>query len=166
MRFFWLGIDYLAPFLVVLALLAPFIGLAAGAIAGHNLIDGGKRGRRALGGFVSGIVAAPLFLFLSMCGVPPGEGLDAREGRQRAVIVIKALDSYRLQFGSYPDSLHRLVPRFLSQNDLATPFGHSDSFEYRLEQADFVLTFDYVGPGMNTCDYSSRTTRWDCSGYF
>lgn len=166
MRLFWLLVESSKLFLVFGALVAPFAGLAAGAILGRNLTDGAKRGRRALRGFVTGLVLAPVMLWFGMCSPPPGEGRAAEQGRQRADVVVQALQKYRVARGAFPDSLIQLVPQFLSAQELLTPFGHSKTFQFRLDTLGFALTFDYVGPGMNACEYSSWTMRWSCSGYF
>jgi hypothetical protein len=39
-------------------------------------------------------------------------------------------------------------------------------WEYERDSTDYVLTFRYTGPGMNSCHYSPAEPRWKCGGYF
>jgi hypothetical protein len=97
----------------------------------------------------------------------PGEGPKAERGFRRAAPVIEALDRYREQRGSYPERLEQLVPDFLPAAALAVPGTPQERYplEYAREEGGYVLTFRYVGPGMNHCDYRPRA-RWDCGGHF
>lgn len=100
--------------------------------------------------------------------VPPGEGPKAARGYARAAPVIAALDSFHSVVGRYPDSLPQLVPDFLRQESLAIPGRKLERYplEYERSATDFILSFRYVGPGMNNCRFRASSRRWECSGYF
>jgi hypothetical protein len=110
---------------------------------------------------------AALLLLLAACPAP-GEGPKAARGRERAAPVIQALQRYREAHGAYPDSLAILVPDFLPDSALRTPIAEQESYplEYSREPSGYVLTFRYVGPGMNYCRYRPERPRWECGGYF
>jgi hypothetical protein len=114
-------------------------------------------------------LVAMLPLGLSLAGCPgPGEGPKAARGRERAAPVIEALAAYRESVGRYPDDLGLLVPTFLPESALTVPDRPQESYplEYAREDTSYVLTFRYVGPGMNYCRYRPQRPRWECGGYF
>lgn len=166
MHSIWIAIDAIKLPLFLLAFLAPIagfgIGLASEAVPERKLLQ--QFGRRTGMGCLLGFVAAPVLLFVAMCTPPPGEGLAARSGRRLGATIMAALDSFRVATKAYPDSLTRLVPRYLAASQLRGP--RSYPFEYHVDSAHFVLTFRYTGPGMNTCDLDSRERRWKCGGHY
>jgi hypothetical protein len=114
-----------------------------------------------------------LLLFILLAGVAmgcdaTGEGPKAERGYSRARPVIDALAQYRHAHGSYPDSLADLVPAFLPARALALPERDQEMYPLEYEPTDsvYVLSFRYVGPGMNVCRYASASGQWRCSGHF
>ena len=105
-------------------------------------------------------------LFLCACPAP-GKGPRAERGFERARPVIEALDRYRAERGAYPDRLEQLVPEFLPAAALAVPRAAKEGYplEYARQDSTYRLTFRYVGPGMNHCQYQPGA-RWRCGGYF
>jgi hypothetical protein len=169
---FWVIVDKLGPVLALAALLAPFVLLVVGVVHGSRRADRGEpetTGTSALRGFGLGILAAPVLLWFALCSPPPGEGVLPREGYQRGAVVINALERFRHDHGHYPDSLAVLAPALLDADVLDRPTGSQQhySWEYRRRAPDaFVLSFRYVGPGMNECRIGSAERRWSCSGYY
>jgi hypothetical protein len=82
--------------------------------------------------------------------------------------VISALDAYRHTYGQYPDNLGALVPTYLPSSALNVPTREQEHYPLQYERSDsaYVLTFRYVGPGMNVCRYASLVQHWACSGHF
>jgi hypothetical protein len=115
---------------------------------------------------VRGLLIAAVLL-LAACPAP-GEGPKAQRGEARAAPVIEALTAYRAERGAYPDSLRLLVPRFLPDSALRVPDRVQERYplEYERTADGYVLTFRYVGPGMNHCRYRPERPRWECGGYF
>ena len=61
------------------------------------------------------------------------------------------------------ESLDVLVPDYLD----AVPSGTQiQAFRYMRVDESYQLSFSYVGPGMNNCDYTPEAGEWDCSGYY
>ncbi len=93
---------------------------------------------------------------------PPGVGEKAEQGYAVSAPVIAALEKYKLEVGTYPDSLDELVPDYLS----ALPGKVIDnSLDYNKTEEGFSLSFYYIGPGMNACTYTPEKT-WQCSGAY
>ena len=125
-------------------------------------------------------------LFVTACWSAPGEGRKARAGYKAAEPVIVALEKFRKELGHYPTNLCQLVPDYLSDANalhvrheikpLYSPRSEKPAsqtvesaslpFSYRVEGDDYDLSFEYIGPGVNTCFYSSRTGRWSANGYY
>lgn len=106
---------------------------------------------------------AVLLLLLAGCE-KPGEGAKAEMGYKLARPVIAALDKYRQAEGRYPGDLQALVPAYMDP----VPTGPDlPRLDYRLtsEGASYELTFRYVGPGMNVCNYTPGP-GWNCYGYY
>jgi len=95
-------------------------------------------------------------------GPPPGEGQKAEAGYKACAPIIDALESYKVEHNSYPETLDALVPGFLPDL-LVKPEGFV--FDYRYKGASYELVFRYAGPGMNICTYTPET-GWDCIGYY
>ena len=69
----------------------------------------------------------------------------------------------------YPESLSVLAPRFLSPDTLSRPTASGQRYPWqykRLNSTSFVLSFRHVGPAMNTCEFTTVSSKWQCSGYF
>src|SRR5262245_58006546 len=143
MRVFWMVVDRISPVLLLTGLVAPILGCFCGAVYGaRGRQQSGEylTGRWAGRGFLLGAFAPVPLLYLAMCTPPPGEGRIANDGFRRGATLLNALDSYRTQFGVYPDSLTRLVPRFVPESALAGPKSHFP-FDLRRVGDQFELTF-------------------------
>ncbi|MEP6779273.1 MAG: hypothetical protein ABJC26_05230 [Gemmatimonadaceae bacterium] len=110
---------------------------------------------------------AILFFFLS-CFPAPGEGLLADRGRTNAQSVLLALEQYHTQHGLYPDSLQALVPTLLTDSARYGPDlrGRGRPLSYVRTGGSFTLSFEYGGPGLNTCKTNGLGKPWQCSGLF
>jgi hypothetical protein len=126
--------------------------------------------------------------FTSCCcfGTPPGKGRQAKAGFRAAAPVILALEQFHKDHGSYPVGLNELVPRYLPDaaallvrgkvEPLHSPRARSsaesnensylDRFSYARDADGYRLSFSYTGPGMNTCEFDSRTKQWNSHGYY
>lgn len=94
---------------------------------------------------------------------PPGVGEKAEKGYAASQPVITALESYKLDHGSYPDTLIELVPDYLP----SVPTKNEElDFYYSSTGDDYQFSFYYLGPGMNACTYTSKAKDWDCSGAY
>lgn len=168
MSSFWILVDRLGPALVLIGLVAPILGCVVGAILGsRRQTHSGTylTGRGAGRGLALGALATIPLLYLGMCSVPAGAGRLAADGYRRADPILRALEEYHTRFATYPDSLQQLVPTLLSASDLAGPES-THPFQLGRVGTVFVLSFKYVGPGMNECKYPSQTKKWTCSGYY
>jgi hypothetical protein len=109
-----------------------------------------------------------LALVLLSLGCPrPGEGRKAEAGYRRAAPIIAALERYRSERGSYPDSLASLPPEWLPEElrGSAPRYG----LHYERKDDRYELTFSYGGPGINHCTYdpaAPEARRWSCGGYY
>ena len=165
---FWTLVDRLSPALVLIGLVAPILGCVVGALLGsRRQTHSGTylTGRGAGRGLALGALATIPLLYLGMCAMPAGAGRCAADGYRRADPILRALEKYRTRFATYPDSLQQLVPTFLSASALAGPESTHPFHLSRVADA-FVLSFKYVGPGMNECQYPSKTKKWTCGGSY
>jgi hypothetical protein len=105
-----------------------------------------------------------IFFACSIIGTPepPGVGEQAEKGYAASEPVIAALEQYRADKGSYPESLAELTPEYLTANPLITEV---QDFSYSKNGESYSLSFHYLGPGMNTCKYTPEE-KWQCSGAF
>jgi hypothetical protein len=166
----WVLVDRLRLGILLAAVLMPFIGLGLG-IRWHRRRPDRSAETVTAGstiGCLTGVFAAAIPLYVGMCTPPPGEGVQAWQGRARGAIVMRALDEYHATAHVFPDSLQELVPRWLPDSALVGPArrGPGAPFVYARIQDGYTLSFRYVGPGMNTCEISSASRRWRCGGYF
>lgn len=76
----------------------------------------------------------------------------------RGTQMISALSRYRIDTGSYPDSLDKLVPKF-APAAAACPNG--GAMEYRLTGNEYVLSCEKVVFKLQPYRYDSRTRSWD-----
>jgi hypothetical protein len=102
--------------------------------------------------------------FVSWCGERPGGGEKATRCYQAANGLMRAVYNYRRQHGSYPASI-RDIPRESLKGVHPAPEGRFIEYEARAD-GEFQVSFEYSGPGMNQCIYSSRSKRWECSGWY
>jgi hypothetical protein len=164
---FWIAIDRFKGVLVLAGLVAPLLGSAIGAILGSRRRPGSGESRTGVWagrGLVLGALSIIPLIYLGMCATPPGRGALAADGYRRAEVVLSALETYRTQVGSYPDSLRQLAPAFLPESALVGP--QHQAFAIHRESNGFVLSFTYAGPGRNECRYPSSTRVWNCAGYY
>jgi len=93
---------------------------------------------------------------------PPGVGEKADKGYAFSEPIIKALDQYKTDHGTYPEKLDELVPGYLPTKPSVTEeleysySGHGDTYSF---------SFHYRGPGLNTCTYKPGED-WKCSGAY
>lgn len=117
------------------------------------------------------LTTAALLTQLLLTGCPaPGEGPKAAKWYQRAEPVLGAIERFKKEQGSYPESLSALPADYLPQKstDDERP-SMTYGFRYVLRDGEFELTFGYGGPGINRCTYHSairEEKRWRCSGYY
>lgn len=112
------------------------------------------------------LLVLSLVLFCSGCP-RPGEGRKAEAGYRRAAPIIAALERYRSERGSYPDSLASLPPEWLPEELRASAPSYGFSYEPKGDR--YELGFGYGGPGINLCTYDPASTaprRWSCSGHY
>jgi hypothetical protein len=76
----------------------------------------------------------------------------------RGMHMVSALTRYKIETGSYPDSLDKLVPNFAATVG-ACPSG--GTMEYRLTGNDYVLACEKVLFKLQPYRYDSRTRSWD-----
>jgi hypothetical protein len=99
-------------------------------------------------------------------GPRPGEGSADRNTQRKAEPVIAALARFHRDHGNYPASIQELFPHYIpDQRDLGV-----GAFTYSRQGSEFILMYGYVSGfalfrGMNECEYSSKTKKWDCGGY-
>lgn len=93
---------------------------------------------------------------------PPGVGEKAERGYATLDPVIKALEQYQADTGTYPDALDELVPDYLPSVPTEV---NDESILYTKTSASYSLAFHYIGPGMNSCTYTPET-KWQCSGAY
>jgi hypothetical protein len=128
-------------------------------------------------------------LLLAGCGIigfPPGKGPKAHAGYRAAAPVISALEKFHKDHGQYPMDVSELVPVYLPDTDallihrkvglMHSPraaasgdqqeFSEIDGLVYFRDADDYVLFFSYIGPGVNRCQYDSRTKSWSAMGHF
>jgi hypothetical protein len=120
-----------------------------------------------ISGFAAGCAYGLVALVYGFCFPAPGEGADAQYGFAHGQVLIGALEAYRARAHAPPDSLGALVPEFLASRawvDRCGPLARC--FVYTRQGDAYELSFQYAGPGMNTCTWTTGTRRWDCSGYF
>jgi hypothetical protein len=134
--------------------------------------------RLALAGGLASVV-------LTIAGCPPpGKGAAAERGYRRAAPIVSALEDYRAAHGKYPEELMALVPSHLSVDTLDDFVCAGDEparcpenveilrrvteaapYHYRRSDDGYSLSFDYTGPGTNTCVFSPHT-KWKCDGAY
>lgn len=93
---------------------------------------------------------------------PPGVGIKAQNGYAACNFIIEVLDQYNNDTGGYPASLEELIPDY--SPSIPTEVN-GQPIVYHKTAEGYDLSFSYIGPGMNTCTYSTPDGRnWRCSG--
>ncbi len=114
---------------------------------------------------VSTLISA--YLVAGCFGPAPGKGEKAERGFRRGALAIAALESYRRDSARYPRYLIQLVPGYLADSALSGSGRPAEyPLQYDLDSSGYRVTSRYAGPGMNECEYVSRTGAWRCSGYY
>lgn len=111
-----------------------------------------------------------LCVFLVGCGDKPGKGATAERCYVALQPVMQSLERYKAEQRRYPQTLAQLMPQYLNKIPTGEETQTSESqhivFSYRsIDGNEYVLTFEYVGGGINTCQYHSVKGSWECSGY-
>jgi len=75
----------------------------------------------------------------------------------RGMQLLQALSRHKLEGGNYPDSLGKLVPKYI-QALPACPAG--EPYAYALAGAEFTLTCQKVAFKSKPYSYDSRTKAW------
>ncbi len=75
----------------------------------------------------------------------------------RGTLIIQALAKHRLESGSYPDSLDKVTPKYLSVQPKC-PGG--ESFAYTLAGGEYTLVCPNVVFKMKPYGYGSKTRTW------
>lgn len=105
------------------------------------------------------------FVFLANnCGEKAGEGEVAKQGYAAAQPVIEALEKYRQENQTYPDSWIKLVPKYIKE---LPKDGNDLRYSYSFNQSKniYTLEFNYDGSGVvgiAECTYYSNTKAWSC----
>jgi hypothetical protein len=111
------------------------------------------------------ITIISLAFFADKCGEKAGEGELAKRGYATAQPVIEALEKYRQDNKTYPDSWIKLVPKYIKElpkdgNDLRFSYGFNEA------KSVYILEFTYDGSGVmgiTECSYYSDKKSWTCS---
>jgi len=83
--------------------------------------------------------------------------------KERGTAAHRKSTAYGTSPGSYPASLEELSPDFLPGATLKPP--RQIQVKYLAQGTDrHVLRSDYIGPGLNSCEYFSREKTWECTG--
>jgi hypothetical protein len=102
--------------------------------------------------------------FVNNCGEKAGEGEVAKRGYATAQPVIEALEKYRQDNKTYPDSWVKLVPAYIKE---LPKDGSELHYSYGFNEAKnlYILEFTYDGSGIlgiAECNYYSNTKVWSC----
>ena len=92
----------------------------------------------------------------------PGEGEQAEQGYKVCAPIIVALEEIRAANDEYPDTLDDLVPGYLLKIPAEV---NGNPITYQKTEDGYILSFKYIGPGMNYCNYSPEE-GWHCSGAY
>lgn len=98
--------------------------------------------------------------------VTPAETPEGARAFRVMAPLVMALDSYKLENGTYPRALSALTPKYVSH--VAYPPGiFWQEYEVVSEGEGFVLVFKFVvGGGAARCVVSSQDRRYRCEGYY
>jgi hypothetical protein len=124
-----------------------------------------QRTRRALRALILWCSYSFVALFLNSCFI--GDTGKRQLGRAVAAPVLAAIDQYHATVGGYPDSLPQLVPAYLTAARLHPPEERllNGPLRYTRDSTGFILAFNYLGPGANSCDIS-QSGYWSCGGFY
>ncbi len=92
----------------------------------------------------------------------PGETRSAKEGYVLLDPVIKAIEAYRQDFGTYPNQLSLLSPKYVK---LVPESYEGFPIAYSSDSKTFQLRFSFKGGGMCECSYIPEY-KWHCRGYY
>jgi hypothetical protein len=113
------------------------------------------------------VISAFIILILTLSGCcGPMECKPAKVGFNVYEPIIGALEKYKSENNSYPDSLHDLVPKYIAKIPDSPNPPRPSNIEYKKDKENYFLKFTYGGPGMNICKYDSIEKHWLCSGFY
>ncbi len=105
-----------------------------------------------------------LIIILGECRLIPetSEEDEIRDGQQKAEIVIRAVEQYKLDYGKYPNRLEDIVPYYLEQVPI-TVTGYL--IDYYVDGDYYFVHFQLSKRGNLEagCAYIRRLELWDCS---
>ena len=92
---------------------------------------------------------------------------EAVEGREMFAPVIAAIEDYRRQNISYPETLADLMPDFIEAIPVSDVEDGPVRPEYRRtdDPDSYAFSFYYYGPGINFCEYTPQD-EWRCDGAY
>ena len=93
---------------------------------------------------------------------PPGVGEKADRGYAACAPIIEALEKYLSDKGTYPETLEELIPDYI---DTIPAEVNENPIAYQKAEDGYSLSFYYIGPGMNWCNYTPED-GWNCSGAY
>ena len=96
----------------------------------------------------------------------PQECRPARIGFKLYTPIADALENYKTDHGSYPESLDVLIPLYLEKIPEHTDPNRPTKALYKKNFEGFTLNFRYGGPGINNCEYNSKSKTWKCEGHY
>lgn len=97
------------------------------------------------------------------CAEQPGAGTQATACYRSSNTLMRAVYQHKKTTGKYPSSIHELT----SYNSSIRSLEHNTCVpEYQSAGAEFVISFQYSGPGTNHCAYESTSRKWFCVGAF
>ncbi|MGH1469467.1 MAG: hypothetical protein ACRBBP_11455 [Bdellovibrionales bacterium] len=109
-----------------------------------------------------------LSLLFTGCVTASGKGQKAEEAYKVCAKLITAIEEYKLKNHKYPRSLDDLTPNFIKSypkliHRFPITFTSSKSDGLPPEQP-YILGFQYVEFGLNSCKYLPTQNEWDCYG--
>ena len=108
-----------------------------------------------------------LALALEGCGLllpapwNAGEDPRGRAFKQRAGLIVAALQHYRADNGHLPGHLFELAPKYLS----VLPDGLKTSYEPDKNRIAFAYSPAWPDAGLVNCSTKIDAIEWDCYGY-
>lgn len=108
--------------------------------------------------FLAALLGGAWYLYKPL---PPGEGPNADAGKRAATPILRTMESYRGERGSYPEDLEYLVPDYLSK---MPRLGNGVPFEYQRLGSSYELTFNYTNPLPVHCTFRPES-KWTCEWF-
>ena len=91
------------------------------------------------------VLGGAFFLFVNLVNLPSKGRID-QANQAKCETIIKALASYRQDTGRYPESLERLIPKYLSTIPLEVMYDGDTGrpFDYAIEDDGDVFSLKYT----------------------